>query len=94
MTIKKPATPFYERFALIIIGLVAFGFLIDEGKEILDPLVFGFLFALLLLPIAVPLLSWMTARTEPSSGAVAVFVISTVTVSSTATVAATGAAGP
>src|SRR6187402_53350 len=52
MTIKKPTTPFYERFALIIIGLLAFGYLIDEGKEILDPLVFGFLFALLLLPVA------------------------------------------
>jgi len=52
MTIKKTDTPFYERFALIIIGLVTFGFLVEAGKEILDPLVFGFLFAILLLPVA------------------------------------------
>lgn len=52
MTIKKLDIPFYERFALIIIGLVVFGYLIQAGKEILDPLVFGFLFAILLLPVS------------------------------------------
>lgn len=52
MTIKKLNVPFYERAALIIIGLAAFGFLVEAGKEILDPLVFGFLFAILLLPVA------------------------------------------
>ncbi|MEO8885235.1 MAG: AI-2E family transporter [Mucilaginibacter sp.] len=52
MTIKKIDIPFYERFALVIIGIVGIGYLIDAGKEILDPLVFGFLFAILLLPIA------------------------------------------
>jgi putative permease len=52
MTIKKLDIPFYERFALIIIGLVVFGYLIEAGKQILDPLVFGFLFAILLLPVS------------------------------------------
>lgn len=52
MTIKKIDIPFYERFALIIIGILGIGYLIDEGKEVLDPLVFGFLFAILLLPVA------------------------------------------
>ncbi len=52
MTIKKLNIPFYERFALIIIGLVVFGYLIEAGKQILDPLVFGFLFAILLLPVS------------------------------------------
>jgi predicted PurR-regulated permease PerM len=52
MTIKKIDIPFYERFALVIIGILGIGYLIDEGKEVLDPLVFGFLFAILLLPVA------------------------------------------
>jgi len=52
MTIKKSDIPFYERLALVIIGILGLGYLIDEGKEILDPLVFGFLFAILLLPVA------------------------------------------
>lgn len=52
MTIKKIPAPFYERFALIIIGLLALGFLVILSKEVLDPLVFGFLFAVMLLPLS------------------------------------------
>jgi predicted PurR-regulated permease PerM len=43
--------PFYAKLALVLIGLIALGFLVVHGKEILDPLMFGFLFAILLLPI-------------------------------------------
>jgi len=49
---KNTAVPFYEKLSLMLIGLIALGYLIVEGKELLDPLVFGFLFAILLLPIA------------------------------------------
>src|SRR5215217_4940660 len=52
MTIKKIPAPFYERFALVIIGLLAFGFLVILSKEVLDPLIFGFLFAVMLLPLS------------------------------------------
>jgi predicted PurR-regulated permease PerM len=52
MTTKKLIAPFYERLSLILIGILALGFLIIQGKEILDPLMFGFLFAILLLPLA------------------------------------------
>lgn len=45
------AIPFYAKLALVLIGLMALGFLIIQGKEILDPLMFGFLFAILLLPV-------------------------------------------
>ncbi|GAA4922179.1 AI-2E family transporter [Mucilaginibacter defluvii] len=52
MTSKKLLTPFYERLALVLIGIIALSYLIILGKEILDPLMFGFLFAVLLLPVA------------------------------------------
>ena len=52
MTVKKINVPFYERLSLVLVGLIALGYLIIQGKEILDPLIFGFLFAILLLPIA------------------------------------------
>jgi putative permease len=52
MTTKKLIAPFYERLSLILIGMMALGFLIIQGKEVLDPLMFGFLFAILLLPVS------------------------------------------
>lgn len=52
MISKKTIAPFYERLALILIGLVVLGYLIVKGKELLDPLMFGFLFAILLLPLS------------------------------------------
>src|ERR1700749_550300 len=50
--IKKVAAPFYEKLSLVLVGLFALGYLVIIGKEELDPLIFGFLFAILLLPIA------------------------------------------
>lgn len=52
MTPKKLIAPFYERLALVLIGILTLGFLVVQGKEVLDPLIFGFLFAILLLPVA------------------------------------------
>jgi len=52
MQVKKAATPFYEKLSFVLVGLLALGYIIIIGKEVLDPLVFGFLFAILLLPIA------------------------------------------
>jgi predicted PurR-regulated permease PerM len=49
---KKLIVPFYERLSLVLIGLIALGYLIIQGKDLLDPIVFGFLFSILLLPIA------------------------------------------
>src|ERR1700692_3869995 len=49
---KKITVPFYERLSLVLIGLIALGYLIILGKDLLDPIVFGFLFAILLLPIS------------------------------------------
>ncbi|MEO6851426.1 MAG: AI-2E family transporter [Mucilaginibacter sp.] len=52
MPLKKIVAPFYEKLSLVLVGLIALGYLIILGKEILDPLVFGLLFAILLLPLA------------------------------------------
>jgi predicted PurR-regulated permease PerM len=52
MPVKKIIAPFYEKLSLVLVGLIALGYLVIEGKEILDPLMFGFLFAILLLPLS------------------------------------------
>lgn len=52
MPAKTPVHPFYERLSLVLIGLLSLGYLIVQGKEVLDPLIFGFLFAILLFPMA------------------------------------------
>lgn len=52
MPVKKIIAPFYEKLSLVLIGLIALGYLVIEGKEVLDPLMFGFLFAILLLPLS------------------------------------------
>ena len=52
MSAKKLIAPFYERLALTLIGFLALGYLVIVGKDILDPMVFGFIFAILLLPVS------------------------------------------
>ncbi|WPU95978.1 AI-2E family transporter [Mucilaginibacter sabulilitoris] len=52
MPAKKLIAPFYERLALTLIGFLALGYLIIIGKDLLDPMVFGFIFAILLLPVS------------------------------------------
>lgn len=48
---KVNTPPFYLKFALVMVGILSLGYLTVIGKEILCPLVFGFLFAILLLPL-------------------------------------------
>ncbi|WDF56600.1 AI-2E family transporter [Mucilaginibacter sp. KACC 22063] len=52
MIAKLTALPFYAKLSLTLVGLIALGFLIIAGKDVLDPLMFGFLFAILLLPVS------------------------------------------
>jgi putative permease len=49
--IRQIQLPFYAKLALVLIGLISLSYLIIIGKELLDPLMFGFLFAILLLPV-------------------------------------------
>ncbi len=52
MPTKKTTHPFYEKLCLVLVGLIAFGYLVIQAKDIFDPLMFGFLFAILLLPVS------------------------------------------
>lgn len=52
MIIKETVLPFYAKLSLTLIGLIALVYIIIIGKELLDPLMFGFLFAILLLPVS------------------------------------------
>jgi len=52
MPVQKLSAPFYEKLSLVLVGLIALGYLVILGKDFLDPLVFGFIFAILLLPVA------------------------------------------
>lgn len=45
--------PFHKKLAYILIALLILGYLLVLGKEILSPLIFGLLFAILLLPLSV-----------------------------------------
>jgi predicted PurR-regulated permease PerM len=51
MPVKKITAPFYEKLSLVLIGLIALGYLVVQAKDLIDPLIFGLLFAILLLPI-------------------------------------------
>ncbi|MGZ3756855.1 MAG: AI-2E family transporter [Mucilaginibacter sp.] len=67
MPTKKIIAPFYERLALVLIGIVTIGYLVVEGKEVFDPLVFGFLFAILLLPVSNFFEKWLRLPRSMSS---------------------------
>lgn len=49
---KSTDTPFYARLAYVLISIVILGYLAILGKQVLAPLFFAFLFAILLLPLA------------------------------------------
>ncbi|MGN6194301.1 MAG: AI-2E family transporter [Ginsengibacter sp.] len=49
---KNIVFPFYLRLACVLIILIAGGYLVILGKNVLSPLLFAFLFSLLLLPLA------------------------------------------
>jgi len=48
----KQSPPFYTKLAMVLISLIALFYIAILGKEILSPLIFALLFAVLLLPLA------------------------------------------
>ena len=52
MASLKQSTPFYTRLAMVLVSLIALFYIAVLGKSVLAPLVFGLLFAVLLLPLA------------------------------------------
>ncbi|MEO7120704.1 MAG: AI-2E family transporter [Ginsengibacter sp.] len=54
MTLPKiTRQPFYVKLAAVLISLIALGYMGIVGKEILCPLLFGLLFSMLILPLAI-----------------------------------------
>src|SRR5213080_1880489 len=51
-TSRSFPTPFYTRLAMILVSLIALGYIFVLGKRILCPLLFSFLFAIVLLPVS------------------------------------------
>ncbi len=52
MAIQTNKLPFYQKLASVLISLIAIGYLVIQGKQILSPLVFSCLFSILLLPLS------------------------------------------
>lgn len=48
----KVSLPFYTKLAMVLVSLISLGFIFVLGKEILSPLLYSFLFAILLVPLA------------------------------------------
>jgi predicted PurR-regulated permease PerM len=48
----KTSNPFYVRLAMVLVSLIALFYIAILGKEILSPMIFGLLFAILILPLA------------------------------------------
>jgi putative permease len=49
---KSNPQPFYFKMTMVLISIIALGYLSILGKEVLCPLLFGLLFSILLLPLA------------------------------------------
>lgn len=71
-TLKQP---FYQKLSLTLLSLVLIVVILRTTKEILAPVAFGFLFALLLLPVAQGLEKLRMPRALAATLAVLVFVI-------------------
>jgi putative permease len=52
MPLPYKSFPFYHKLAAVLVSLVAIGYLVIQGKELLSPLIFSCLFSILLLPVA------------------------------------------
>ncbi len=52
MAFQTNKLPFYHKLASVLVGLIAIGYLVVQGKQILSPLIFSCLFSILLMPLA------------------------------------------
>jgi predicted PurR-regulated permease PerM len=70
--------PFYIKLAMILISLVALGYLAILGKEVLSPLLFAMLLSILLLPIATFFEHRLKLRRSASSGISVILMIAVI----------------
>jgi putative permease len=52
MPFQFKTLPFYHKLASVLVSLLALGYLVIQGKQLLSPLIFSCLFSILLLPLA------------------------------------------
>jgi putative permease len=52
MPFQFKSLPFYHKLASVLVSVVAVGYLVIQGKQVLSPLIFSCLFSILLLPLA------------------------------------------
>jgi putative permease len=52
MPLQYKKLPFYQKLACVLVSLIAIGYLVIQGKQVLSPLIFSCLFSILLLPLA------------------------------------------
>ncbi len=74
--LKQSNYPFYFKLAMILVSLICLGYISVIGKEILSPLLFSLLFAILLLPMAMFLEhKWKLPRSAAAGIAVLLFLL-------------------
>src|SRR3954471_11458154 len=74
-TSRPYPTPFYTRLAMILISLIALGYIFVLGKRILCPLLFSFLFAIVLLPVSSFFEKRLKLPRSAASGLAVIFLI-------------------
>lgn len=74
--IKSTDRPFYMKLAMVLVSLICIGYIAVLGKQILAPLIFSLIFAILLMPLANFLeLNWRLSRSAASGISVLLFII-------------------
>jgi len=63
--------PFYTKLAAILVSLIAIGYLVIAGKQLLSPLLFSGLLSILLLPFA----NWLERRGHLSRSSAAIIAV-------------------
>ena len=51
MPLQFKKLPFYQKLASVLVSLIAIGYLVIQGKEILSSLIFSCLLSILILPL-------------------------------------------
>src|SRR3954467_6751279 len=72
---KHITAPFYTRLAMILVSLIALGYIFVLGKRVLSPLLFSFLFAIVLLPVSAYFEKKLKLPRSASSGLAVILLI-------------------
>lgn len=73
--LPSSATPFYTKLAMVLISIIAIGYLSVLAKEVLSPLLFAMLLSILLLPVAAFLEQRLKFRRSAAAGVSVILLI-------------------